>query len=89
MGCKSSGTGGFQKAETSPGQRRLSFPRERVEPANKKGFYHYRAAEPARAPNLFKLLRRKISEQIWAQDSFGKSSQPASLRGAKIISTYK
>lgn len=89
--CKLSGVGDYLNAANSPVWRSLSFPGEPGESqtSEQKRFYHYQAAEAACHLNFLKLLRRKISEQVCAHDSFGKSAQPASQRGTKIISTYK
>lgn len=89
--CKLSGVGDYLKAVNSPVWRSLASPGEPGESQNseQKRFYHYQAAETACPLHFLKLLRRKISEQICAHDSFGKSAQPTSQRGTKIISTYE
>lgn len=89
--CELSGVGDYLNAVNSPVWRSLAFPGEPGESqtSEQKRFYHYGAAEPACPLNFLKLLRRKISEQVCAHDSFGKCAQPTSRRGTKIISTYK
>lgn len=86
--CKLSGVGDYLNAENSPIWRSLSFPGEPGESQTSEQKSFYQAAEPASPLNFLKLLR-KISEQICAHESFGKSTQPTSQRGTKIISTYK